>query len=81
MHGATLPELMYTILVLTLDPFIIQEVEQYKEQADGYPTRTSGQEQHDMEPVEPGDHTNSELSQDLKSCDSGKISLISMHAC
>ena len=61
----------------------MQEVKQYEEQADGYPTCTSGQEQHDMEPVRPGDDTNSELSQDLRSSDSaaGKISLTSMHAC
>ena len=59
----------------------MQEIEQYKEQADGYPTCAStDQEQHDMEPVGPGDDTNSELSQDLRSSDSGKISLISMHA-
>ena len=57
-------------------------IEQYEEQADGYPTHMSGQEQHDKEPAEPGDDTNSELSQDLRSSDSaaGKISLISMHA-
>ena len=58
----------------------MQEVEQYEEQADGYPTHTSGQEQNDMEPVGPGDDTSSELSQNLRSSDSGKISLISMHA-
>ena len=91
MHDAMLPELIYIILVITLDPCIMQEVEQYKEQAeeveqygeqaDGHPTRTSGQEQHDMEPLGPGDDTNNELSQDLRSSDSaaGKISLISMH--
>ena len=59
----------------------MQKVEQYEEQADGYPTRTSGQEQHNMEPVGPGDDTSpsySELSQDSRSSDSGKISLISM---
>ena len=39
----------------------MQEVEQYEEQADGHPTRTSGQEQYDMEPEGPGDDTNSEL--------------------
>ena len=92
MHDAMLPELIYIILVITLDPCIMQEVEQYKEeqaeeveqyeeQVDGYPTRTSAQEQHDMEPEGPGDDTNNELPQDLRSSDSaaGKISLISMH--
>ena len=60
----------------------MQEVEQYEEQADGYPIHASGQEQHDMELQGPGDDTNSELSQNLRSSDSaaGKISLISMHA-
>ena len=81
MHGAMLPDLMYTYyLVLTPDPCIMQEVEQYEEQADGYSTHTSGQEQHDMELEGPADDTNSELLQDLRSSDSGKISLISMHA-
>ena len=58
----------------------MQGVEQYKQQADGYPTHTSGQEQHDMELEGTGDDT--KLSQDLRSSDSaaGKISLISMHA-
>ena len=116
MHDAMLPELICiiiyycTILVITLDPCIMQEVkqceeqgkeieqyeeqaeeveqyekqaeevEQYEEQADRYPTHTSGQEQHDMEPEGPGDDTNSELSQDLRSSDSGIVSVISMHA-
>ena len=58
----------------------MQEVEQYEEQAEGYPTCTSGQEQYDMELEGPGDDTNNELSQDLRSSDSGKVSLISIHA-
>ena len=53
----------------------MQEVEQCEEQADGYPTHMSGQEQYDMEPERPGDDTNSELSQGLISSDSGKTSL------
>ena len=53
----------------------MQEVEQYKEQADGYPTRTSDQEQHDMEPVGPGNDTSPILSQDLRSSNSDKYNI------
>ena len=66
-------------LALTL--CIMQEVEQYEEQADGYSTRMSDQEQHDMEPGITYDTSPiySELSQDFESSNSGKISC-SMHA-